>query len=331
MKPKRVLCINDCYPQLSETYIETEAWALYHNGYDLKFLSRQNPDLPSKNHFPVTVVRSLQQLKSEVESFAPDIIHGHRLFEADILCKAAQIADRKFTVRSHSYDVVGANAQVSKFITHLNSPFCLGVLCFPFAVDILSKAGVNPDRIYPCWPVVDRLRFLDKTQNGNGVMNVGACIPKKSMEDFIALALAAPGPPYRLYAIGYGSEDIERANHNAGGPVEMVPPVELVEMPAEYKRHRWLVYTGSVSIASIGWPMAVAEAQASGVGVCMRNLRPDLKEYVGPGFLFDTIEDVVKIIRKPFSEDLRQQGFEHSRKSDIRSHIKILEDLWANG
>jgi hypothetical protein len=61
----------------------------------------------------------------------------------------------------------------------------------------------------------------------------------------------------------------------------------------------------------------------------MPNLRPDLKEYVGnAGFLYDSISDVVDIISKPFSEEMRQIGFEHAKKSDIFEHKVILTDLW---
>ena len=38
--------------------------------------------------------------------------------------------------------------------------------------------------------------------------------------------------------------------------------------------------------------MAIAEAQAAGVSVCMPNIRPDIKEYVGEaGFVYDSIEN----------------------------------------
>ena len=75
--------------------------------------------------------------------------------------------------------------------------------------------------------------------------------------------------------------------------------------------------------------MAVAEAQAAGVGVCMQNIRPDIAEYVGAaGFLFDQIEDAAALLRKPFPEEMRRKGFAHARKSDVREHIYLLENLW---
>jgi hypothetical protein len=100
-------------------------------------------------------------------------------------------------------------------------------------------------------------------------------------------------------------------------------------MPREYKKHAWLVYTADRALGTVGWPVSIAEAQASGVGVCMPNLRPDLRDYVGPaGFLYDSIGDVARIISKPLPEELRQMGFEHAKKSDIFQHRQMLINLW---
>jgi hypothetical protein len=75
--------------------------------------------------------------------------------------------------------------------------------------------------------------------------------------------------------------------------------------------------------------MAVAEAQAAGVGVCVPNLRPDLREYVGPaGFLYDSIDEVVGIVSEPFPAKLRDLGFEHAKRSDLSRHKAGLVDLW---
>jgi hypothetical protein len=160
-------------------------------------------------------------------------------------------------------------------------------------------------------------------------MNVGACLPKKRMEDFLALAAAVPGRRFDLYALGYRSREIDKRNVEMGEPVHIVPPVEPEEMLAEYKKHAWLVYTADSERGAVGWPMAVAEAQAAGVGVCFPNLRPDLREYVGDaGFLYDSISEVADIIARPFPEEMRRKGFEQAKKSDVALHKTILTDLW---
>jgi hypothetical protein len=75
--------------------------------------------------------------------------------------------------------------------------------------------------------------------------------------------------------------------------------------------------------------MAVAEAQASGLGIAMARVRPELEEYLGgAGFLFDSIAELPDILSKPYPEEMRQKGFEQSKKSDIRRHVKLLTDLW---
>ena len=100
-------------------------------------------------------------------------------------------------------------------------------------------------------------------------------------------------------------------------------------MPGEYKRHQWLVYTAEMASATIGWPMSIAEAQASGLGVCVPNVRPDLRDYVGPsGFLYDSIEEVAPIIARGYPDELREQGFATAWWSDIRRHRDVLLQLW---
>jgi hypothetical protein len=146
-----------------------------------------------------------------------------------------------------------------------------------------------------CFPVVNFKRFFDSRPNGTSIMNVGACIPKKRMEDFVELALRVPELECNLYALGYKVAELREFATEQRSPVRFIPPVELEDMPAEYKKHRWLVYTAAAG-GNVGWPLAIAEAQASGVGVCMANIRPDLREYAGPaGFLYDSLDKVVKL------------------------------------
>ena len=75
--------------------------------------------------------------------------------------------------------------------------------------------------------------------------------------------------------------------------------------------------------------MAAAEAQASGVGVLLPDLRPDLKDYIGEaGYIYQSMDEVVDIISKPVPEHIREAGFENARKSDVYEHKTLLTDLW---
>ncbi len=149
------------------------------------------------------------------------------------------------------------------------------------------------------------------------------------MSDFLELASVVPHTKFNLYPLGYETPEIKKLNERMNNPVNIVPPVQPEDMLAEYKKHRWLVYTASREMNSVGWPMAVAEAQAAGVGVCLPNIRPDLKEYLGDaGFLYESVSDVARIISRPFPDEMRETGFEQARKSDVFKHKAILLDLW---
>src|SRR5262249_10933441 len=131
--------------------------------------------------------------------------------------------DIPFTVRAHSFDVLDNGGKcVRESAPLLNSELCLGVLSFPFTPPLLEGAGVRGEKVVACYPVVNYRRFCDTSPNGDAVMNVGACLPKKKMEDFLTLAasdpLTLPSPPaaggegrvrggrrFDLYALGYDS------------------------------------------------------------------------------------------------------------------------------
>jgi hypothetical protein len=75
--------------------------------------------------------------------------------------------------------------------------------------------------------------------------------------------------------------------------------------------------------------MAVAEAQAAGVGVCMANVRPDLREYVGDaGFLYDSLADARRIVSGPFPAEMQERGFALARRCDVSHHRAQLTALW---
>lgn len=329
----RILMLLRRYPQLSETYIETEIRAVSAR-HAVKIVSLGVADLPARTHHAYVQVAAddTERIVAEVEQFHPDVLHGHYVHHAAKLREIAQRTGLPFTVRAHSYDVLGGGGQrMIRAADDLNDDLCLGVLTFPFTVDRLVQAGVREDKIVPCYPVVDVDRFADTGPNGSAVMNVGACLPKKNHHLFIDLATRVPGRRFNLYAMGYDAAHVAEYDQTQGSPVTMRPPVEHHEMPVEYKRHEWLVYTASPRLATMGWPMAVAEAQASGVGICMHNIRPDLADYVGPAvYLFDILDEVASIISSPLPEDRRQMGFAQARRSDVKAHLPLLEALWVD-
>jgi hypothetical protein len=335
MKKMRVAYVLYHYPQISETYIRSEIEAI--GEYcDLRIFSLHAPNTLYASHEPYTLTDDAEKIQLEIRAFRPHVLHTHWLTQLRELAYVAgyfggvEYDPIPFTVRAHSFDVLEEDHQyVRDAAPLLNSELCLGVLTFPFTRSIYRDAHVANEKVFDCWPVINYARFHDESANGPDVMNVGACLPKKEMEEYLRLATLVPRRKFDLYPMGYRSSEIDELNDRMGHPVTIVPPVQPEHMLAEYKRHQWLVYTASRTMGTVGWSLAVAEAQAAGVGVCFPRLRSDLDEYVGPaGYLYDSMDEVADIISRPFSEEKRKLGFDHARRSDVFEHGKILLDLW---
>ena len=340
----RILYLLKEYPQLSETYIQTEIDAVK-SDYEIRIITTHVADRPYKNHDPYESIAEKEQIRAAIQAFKPDVLHGHWMGPSPLVGELSKETGIPFTIRAHSFDVLWKWKNLSPFkrligrkahpkymtevLPHLKSELCLGVLSFSFGRANLEQAGVPPSKIFEVPACVNYKRFHNTAPNEDGVMNGGAALPKKKMDDFIHLATLVPNTRFDLYPIGYNVDDLVAINAEKGSPVNIIPNIEPSEMPPIYKQHRWLVYTASSEIPTTGWPIMIAEAQASGVGVLMKNLRPDLKDFVGPcGFLYNTVEEAAKILAQPFPEELRQMGFEHAKKNDIERHKHILTDLW---
>lgn len=330
MARMRILYILHGYPQASQTYIKSELEAV-NEDYDVRIVSTHQEEVsaPYRNHLPYEHIPDLDRIAELIEDYRPDVLHSHHLREIRRVADLSQRTGVPFTLRSHSFDVLLKPKRIGKVMELIEDDLCLGIIAFPFAVPLFEKAGAPEGKVIECWPVVNYERFHDRSPNGDAIMNCGAALPKKDMNAFVDLAALMPEREFNLYALGYKLDQIEAYNQERGGPVNMQANVEPDDMPGAYKKHEWLVYTADSEMNTVGWPMAVAEAQAAGVGVCMQNIRPDLEEYVGDaGYLFDSIEDARRIISQPFSDEQRELGFEHARRSDVKEHLPLLTGLW---
>jgi glycosyltransferase involved in cell wall biosynthesis len=320
------------YPQLSQTYIKNEIGVLRED-FDIRIIALDSPDYPDPDHYPFRRISEPEEIVAAVRELKPAVLHAHYLQIARIVAGVARDTGTPFTIRAHSFDTIVTGDRVKKHLRnvdrHINSELCLGVLCFPFAIPSLVALGVSPAKLIAAMPVVAFDTFYDRATNSGGAMNVGAGIKKKKMEDFIELAKRVPEMEFDLYPIGHASPELAEVNRREGGPIKVREPVPFADMPRVYKSHRWLVYTACPVMKTVGWPMALAEAQASGVAVCMANIRPDLRQYVGEaGYLYDSIDEVAELLKWPVPESMREAGFEQARRSDIRLNRSQLTDLW---
>jgi len=333
MSKLRVMYVLVQYPQLSETYIRAEILTV-RDQVELSIVSMMPADYPYEHYDAFQLLTTREEIQAEIERFRPDVLHTHWLHEQlPLVAELAKANGIPFTVRSHSFDTLFTPPNVpgplAASIDALNGELCLGILTLPFAVQRLLDVGIRADKIRAVYPAVRYADFYDRSPNGDAVMCLGASLPKKRFEDFIEIAASLPNTEFDLYSIGYLSDAIRAVNAAHGSPVNIVPPVQPEEMPAVYKRHRWLVVTASREMGTVGWPLCIAEAQAAGVGVCVPRLRDDLREYVGrAGFFYDSVEEARDILSRPYPDEMREAGFEHARKSDIATHIGQLTRCW---
>jgi hypothetical protein len=348
-KPRVLLVLNQ-YPQIGQTQIKNEIEALERD-YEIMIAARRGPDVAYQDHRPYQLLDHREDLLALVNEFRPDILHTHSLHELSLVGQIADMTGIPFTARAYCSDTIALQANgwkgritriikrepaiersdwFAQAIRAIQSELCLGVLTLPCSRPWLLRAGVGPEKLINCFPAVRFDDFHDRSPNGDAVMSMGVASARKPVPDFFRLAAKVSGHQFNLYAMSHRIEPLKRKAATIRARVSFIEPIQPELMPAEYKKHRWLVYTGDLDSPAIGWPMAIAEAQAAGVGVCVPNLRPDLAEYVGDGagVLYDSIDELPAIVSCPVPEEMRERGFEQARKSDIARHQHLLTDLW---
>ena len=331
---KRVLFIIDGYPCLSQTYKENEI-KYASLSYEIVVASFGSSPAKYRSHHPYLPITSTDDLKKIIREFQPDIIHGHYFHNLPLLDMASRMAGgTPFTIRTHSYDLINIPPErLKELATYSKSSRCYGIICFPFLRSLLTQVGGPESAIVADFPVVDYSRFYDRSQNGSYVFNTGAMIPKKDIASYARIASLQTSKRFLYCPVGHNNSSCERnfseLNSRLGSPVDLIANVEPYDMPKLYKSCEWLVYTANSSLATVGWPMAIAEAQASGCGVLMQNIRPDIQDYIGgAGFVFNEITEAVDILSSPYPSELRELGFKLAKRSDIRVNIQKLFRLW---
>jgi hypothetical protein len=346
----RVLVLLADSAAITEPAIRNEIAAL-EAGHDIRVMTRR--DAASGRDSASEFGRVLDA----VSAFAPDVLHAHGFTQLGFVGRLAEAAGVPFTLRAHASDTAtlrpaGMRARMAGWLRHTPRPertpdfkaglramandLCLGVFILPFTRPWLVRAGVNEGKLVDCIPAMPFAAFHDRSPNGDAVMNIGADAGSRAASDILRLANKVPGREFNIYAPDDATaEGLKARSAQLQAGVNVVAPVDARAMPGEYKRHRWLVLTADHKTAKSAlpdWPLAIAEAQAAGVGVCMPNLRPDLARYVGEGagILYDSIDELPAIVSGPLPDEMRERGFAQARKSDVMQHLHLLTDLWGD-
>ena len=357
----RVLYFIVSYPTFSETYMHEEVRAL-RDQFDIQIITYKESRGPRRDPFPYRVIpyedpclvygkieqvdvdferpvqrEFIEQVSKVIEDFQPQILHGHYLGISLLLRHLGDRYELPFTIRTHSMDVLSEpDHKLDIMCEAANSRWCARVLSFPSNTPRLLEHGLGPEKLVDAWPVLNFQRFYKPEPRPltHRVLCAGPAIPKKAHNDFIDLAAMMKDSDFSfdLYAMGPTLD--EAKDHNAkAGDVVRIDYADPDDMPDVYPNYDWLVYPSDTEINKVGLPVVIAEAQASGLGVCWQELpgrREEQLEYMGGGgFLFRSIEEVPEILSRPYPEEMRRAGFEAAKRCDIERTKSLLSDVWT--
>lgn len=329
----RVICVIRQYPQLNQTYVETERREIEKFAQTLVF-SSQRPKFPTPEHLPFRQVPEKNRLmiKWNAWRFRPDVVHAHFMSMAKHASDVARTIKVPWTLRTHSSDLLAYSLEkISEYAKYCNQDDCLAVLAFPFLRARLLEAGLKEEKIIDTMPVVDTSLFPFVENHGSSIINLGLMATKKNMEDFIRLSKLRRDLNFNLYPMGSSKkiDGFRQLARRQDGNVEIRDPVRFSKMPEVWREHGWLVYTADKQLKSVGWPLAVVEAWASGTGVCVPRIRPDIEQYVGnAAIVYDDIEEVAELIGEPPDSDLLERGKRRAAEMDIKNWINPLFETW---
>lgn len=357
----RVLYFIIRYPEFSETYMHEEMRSV-RSEYETLVVTCKQSKQPRREAFPYQWVEYedsdlvygnfervdpdfgsprqkafLEKVDAIVRSFQPDILHAHYFGLTLLLRKLSEMYGLPYTVRTHSMDTLSEpENKLRALCAAANDPRCAQIYAYPASRDRLLEFGLDPRKVTACWPVVNFARFHKPAlrPRTNRVMCAGPSIRKKAHDQFLHLAarMRGSGLGFDLYGEGPMIPALRELNQALGGVVD-ITYADPDDMPDVYPRYDWIVYPSNTEINKVGLPVAVCEAQASGLGVCLPELpgrREEQLEFLGGGgFLFRSIDEVPAILARPYPEDMRLAGLENAAKFDIERHKQLLTGAWA--
>lgn len=335
----KILLLYNGYPRLSQTYQMDEAKEL-NKHHEIMIFSWSWPLYTFDNTYLPFINDDPRKHMDKIKKFNPDIIHTHFLHNIDVVGHLSLILKKPYSIRTHSFDILSSsNNYLDKIdiIRKINSSKCAFIIVFPEFENLCIKKGIHKDKIITTYPsiAISRFQSVFSLPNGNDIMSGGAFLPKKDIFNFVLLAKKIkeiyPDKKVRFYSVKEEPEYYDmiiKHNIQNGSPVEFLTK-QPSEMPLEYKKHEWLIYSACPILKTVGLPLMIAEAQASGVGVLIYNLRETIKDYITEnGYIYNTHNEILEIIKKPFDEIKKKQAFEISSRYNIEENIKEIEEKW---
>jgi glycosyltransferase involved in cell wall biosynthesis len=293
--PLRVLYAVWHYPQLSETYIETELRCLRRWGVDVEVWRAEGVASP----YPTDIPIHCGALEDAVKAVRPDLIHVHwagfALQQAEALAKTGL----PVTLRMHGFDITA-----DSFRALLDNEWLRGVYAFPAQLALLS----GPDARVKTVPAAFDTALFRPGHDKDRRLVVRAGSALKSKDIGFAFALAKRLPEFRFIYAGITCKNVEpyveelRAlKTQMDSPVELRFDVARADIAELIGRAGFYLHTatapGDPGASPLGMPVSIAESMATGAYVLARNA-PEFRDYIGDaGAFYDDIDEAERLIR----------------------------------
>jgi hypothetical protein len=303
--PPRVLYALWHYPQITESYIETEIRAMQSLGVTIEVWSQS--DVAAA--YPPAARLHRGSLADAITAFGPDLVHVHWLAQALEYAPVIAAAGLPMTVRGHGFEV-GSEAVAA----HLHLPHLARLYLFP---NMLTETDPDP-RIRRVPAAFDPELFLPAAagaKNPRLVLRTAAALACKDLGLFFELAARLPEHRFVLVAgtcrlHEYVPAELRAMNAALGGHAEILVDVQRDEVAALMAEAGIYLHTalppGRPDATPIGSPVSIVEAMATGALVLVRDL-PPLAACVGAaGRVYRDIDHAETLIRESTGWDAAQ-------------------------
>jgi hypothetical protein len=292
-RPMRVLYLLWHYPQLSETYIESEILCMKRWGVHIEAWSRC--DVATRYEPSVPVHRG--SIAEAIAACRPDLLHVHWTNIAVEEGDALRASGLPFTVRGHGFEFT--DQAVHKLLT---LPGLRRAFVFPH-----QAAGFSGEpKVTPMPSAFDTAMFHpEPNKDRRLVLRTGAALASKDLELFFEVAKRLPNYRFVLAAVECLNQKpyldkLVQTWKESKTPAELMLNIPRDQLAPLVHRAGFHLHTMTPSDrpggTPIGMPISIAEAMATGAHLLVRNV-PPLNAYFGKvGSVYNNAKHAAKLI-----------------------------------
>lgn len=275
MIPRRIAYVVSCFPKLSETFVVNELAELRRRGVEVRVLSLRRPaeevrhELVEEADLAKRAVCDVDEFRSLLRSFQPDLVHAHFATEPTAVARALA-AERglPFTFTAHGYDVY--RRPPADFGDRAAAAAAVVTVSEANARHIAVMHRVDRSRIVvlPCGVDTERFRPAERRPpEPPHIVCVARLVPVKNLGLLLEACriIYDKRVDFRCIVVGDGRAREElvalRDRLRLGAIVEFAGPARQGEVLARWQRAAVAVLTSH----SEGMPVSLMEAAACGV------------------------------------------------------------------